>query len=160
MGPLILWLVLAAVAVGLPLLALRADRRAAGRTHDDEDAWAFRRRVGLSVVEMETVDEAVRRGVDVGDPVLRPLAAERAAILLGQEGWHPSPRRRRQVGIAAVVALLGIGTWLVLDPPHDPALPLVIAVLNPLVQITVRRVRLQRLRRAVTSNGGALVTSP
>lgn len=49
MSTAVLWLVLLVVAVGLPLLALYADRRAAaGVPNLPEDAWAFGRRHGLS----------------------------------------------------------------------------------------------------------------
>jgi len=86
----LLWLLLLIVAVGVPVMALYVDRRAAavaasGRLPEDD--WAFQRRPGLAVAQLDVVERSLRTGAQAPDPGLRPLVAERAHALLSRSWW-------------------------------------------------------------------------
>lgn len=152
MSTAVLWLVLLVVAVGLPFLALYADRRAAaGVPNLPEDAWAFRRRHGLTAAETDLIDRCLQTGARAEHPRLRPLIVERGQVQLDRAGrWPKSPGRRRAAAALLLLPAAALVAFLVLDPPHS-ATPFVL-LLNPLLQVALARRRRGRLRLAVARN--------
>lgn len=157
MGEVVLWLVLLAVAVGLPLFVLRLDRLGAARTTGlQEDEWAFRSRYGLTASDMAQVARPLQTGRPTEESRLRPLAAERARAVLVQQRRHVGSARRRVLlagDVLCCALTIALAVLVVSRPGHDPV-PLVLLMNAPL-QFWLARRRRHRLEAAVVSNSAA-----
>ena len=146
----VLLVVVGVLLLGLPLLALLADRvlpppRNRPVPADPEDE--LRRRFSLSAAEHDEVARAVSRGRAAPDP-LRP-----AAVALAEHVLRPATFRGRTVPRwvlpVAAVALVGYAVALGLVGGGVYA---VIAVVVPAGQLVGPLIRRTRARRALTAN--------
>jgi hypothetical protein len=138
----LLWLALLAVAVGLPLLALAADRADARRVPTGPgDLWAFSKEHGLSAVDAELVRRALDGGHSLEDPRLRRLVALRVGQML------PRAERHQRLLAGLVPATLVVAVVVSWATRRAPVLPVVVMI-NPVLHLAMARFRVVRLRRA------------
>ncbi len=141
---LLLWGGVAAVAVGVPLLVLRALRRADARPKPEpiEDVWAFQRRKGLTYERTKQLQAAMTYHRWIDDDELRAVALERIPVEL--EGPRMTKREQRIMRRGWWIYLALIAVYIAVTGRADVLIVMALTFMIYSVGPIWRRRRLER----------------